>query len=91
VTEAVADLYSGCWHGHFTRPRISNGKFTADGTYRFEAGPVTNENGQSARFTGSITGGTLTLKVERTDPSTQAQPVTFEMTLGEGRCTQLCV
>lgn len=91
VTESAADLYSGCWHGHFARPRISSdGKFTVEGTYQFEAGPVTNETGYAARFVGSISGETLTLTVERTDKSIPAQ--SFSVTLsGEGNCPQLCV
>jgi len=91
VTESAADLYSGCWHGHFARPRVSSdGKFTVEGTYRFEAGPVTNETGYAARFVGSMSGETLNLTVERTDQS--IPPVSFAVTLsGEGNCAQLCL
>jgi hypothetical protein len=88
VTDATVDLYAGCWHGRFARPQLVNGAFSMDGTFRFEAGPVKDES-VNARFTGSVTGDTMTLNVQRTDPSIQA--VTYEMKLGEGRCTQLCV
>jgi hypothetical protein len=88
VTEAAVDLYAGCWHGRFARPQLVNGAFSIDGTFRFEAGPVKDES-INARFTGSVTGDTLTLNVQPTDPS--SQPVTYVMGLGEGRCLQLCV
>jgi hypothetical protein len=89
VTDAGVDLYSGCWHGRFSRPSVdSEGRFTAEGTYRFEAGPVKDETGQAARFTGQITGDTLTLTVERSDRTVPA--ATFAVTRGEGICTRLC-
>lgn len=89
VTESMADLHAGCWHGRFARPRLSGGSFTIEGTYRFEAGPEKDETGANARFIGSITGDTLTLRVERADPS--SQPLTYVLELGEGSCQPLCV
>jgi hypothetical protein len=91
VTESAADLYFGCWHGQFTRPSVgTDGTFSAEGTYRFEAGPVRDETGQTARFTGSISGETLTLAVDRTDQSIPRS--TFAVVLsGSGTCTQLCL
>ena len=90
VTESSCDLYAGCWHGQFSRPRMNaDGTFTIEGTYRYEAGPVTNETGQTARFSGSISGETLTLTVERTD---QTVPRTsYAVVLGgSDTCVPLC-
>ena len=90
VTESAVDLYDGCWHGQFGRPRVgSDGTFSADGTYRFEAGPVRDETGQTARFSGSVSGDTLALTVERTDKS--IPPVSYTVSLsGPGECVPLC-
>ena len=89
VTESLADLHAGCWHGQFATPRLTDGAFSVEGTFRFEAGPARDETGPPARFVGTVNGTTLTLRVERADPS--VQPVTFILELGEGTCQQLCV
>lgn len=89
VESAECQLLSGCWRGHFAKPTIqSNGTFSIDGTFRFEAGPTTNENPPAAHYTGSISGNTLTLTVQ---PATGA-PLTYQVTLtGSGSCPSLCV
>jgi hypothetical protein len=89
VEPAECQLLAGCWRGHFAKPTVqSNGTFSVDGTFRFEAGPTTDENPPAAHFTGSISGTTLTLTVQ---PATGA-PLTYELTLvGSGSCPSLCV
>ena len=88
VEGADAQLISGCWRGHFGKPTVqSNGTFSIDGTYRFEAGPTTNESA-NAHYTGKIASTTLTLTVQPASGS----PVTYEVTLtGSGSCPSLCV
>jgi hypothetical protein len=90
VTESSVDIYSGCWHGQFKRPQVgSDGTFSGEGTYRFEAGPVRDETGQTALFSGSISGDTLTLTVVRTDKSISAVSYALSPS-GEGECVPLC-
>ncbi|PYQ29054.1 MAG: hypothetical protein DMF56_12295 [Acidobacteria bacterium] len=88
VEGADVQLQSGCWRGHFAKPTVqSNGTFSIDGTYRFEAGPTTNE-GPNAHYSGKIVGNALTLTVQPTGGS----PVTYDVTLaGSGSCPSLCV
>jgi len=89
VEGTEAHLIAGCLHGRFARPvLLPDGTFSVDGTWRFEAGPVTQDNPPPAHFTGSLTGTTLTLKVQ---PMTGAL-LTFEVTLdGTDPCPTLCV
>ena len=91
VSDTSCDLFAGCWHGTFPRPRVSDGgSFTAEGTYQFEAGPVRDESGQAARFSGSVSGDELTLTVERDDRSVPATSFVIRYD-GPGQCTQLCL
>lgn len=90
VTESTVDFYAGCWHGQFNRPQIVADAFTIEGTYQFEAGPTRDESGSNARFVGSLSGETLTLRVERSTPAINEQPLTYVLELGEGTCQRLC-
>ena len=89
VEPAECQLLVGCWRGHFAKPTVqSNGTFSVDGTFRFEAGPTTDQTPPPAHFTGSISGTTLTLTVQ---PAT-GSPQTYDLTLvGSGSCPSLCV
>lgn len=92
VAGTECDLFVGCMHGRFPRPSIGgDGSFAVNGTYRSEVGPVTNETGAVARFSGSISGSTMTLRVERTDQSSPPATFTLELTGSSGHCPQLCL
>ena len=91
VEQAQASLIAGCWRGRFARPSIgADGTFSAEGTFRFEAGPSTDTPAPAAQFTGAISGTTLTLTVQQ--KGSPNPPVTFSLTFsGEGTCSPLCV
>lgn len=90
VAEAEVELISGCWHGRFARPVVGPaGTFSVTGSYQFEAGPVKIEPPPAARFTGTLSGTTLTIRVERVDQT--VPPTEYSFTLSEnGRCARLC-
>lgn len=89
VESAECQLFAGCWRGRFAKPTVNaDGTFSVDGTFRFEAGPEKDENPPPARFTGAISGSTLTLTVQ----PASGQPVAYELTFaGSGSCPRLCL
>lgn len=94
VENAQANLIAGCWRGRFSRPSIgADGTFSAEGTFRFEAGPSRDDPAPPAHFTGSISGSSLTLTVQQTGQSSSNNaPVSFALTFsGEGTCSPLCL
>jgi len=94
VEDTQVTLIAGCWRGRFSRPSIgADGTFSAEGTFRFEAGPSRDDPAPPAHFTGAISGTSLTLNIQRTGQSGSSDaPVSFALTFsGEGTCSPLCV
>ena len=64
VAGQACNLTIGCGHGQFPRPSLrADGSFDIDGTYRIEAGPISIEPAPPARFSGALSGTTLTLTI----------------------------
>jgi len=87
----ACELLVGCGHGQFPQPAVrADGTFDIDGTYRVEAGPISNTPAPAAKFTGVVRGQTLTLTVT---PSDGSRPVsyTLQLTSASGRCVTACV
>lgn len=90
VTGAGCDLVVGCGHGRFPKPAIrGDGTFDVEGTYRIEAGPVSQDPAPPAHFSGSVLGTGVTLKVVPSDP---LPPATYSMgPAAPGSCAVACV
>jgi len=91
VAESGCNLTAGCGHGQFPRPTIrDDGTFDADGTYRIEAGPISNAPPPPAHFHGSLLGSTLTVTVV---PSNGLLTVTYVLSpsASGGSCGVACV
>jgi hypothetical protein len=90
VSGAVCDLAVGCGHGQFPKPAVRrDGTFDVEGTYRIEAGPVSQNPAPPAHFSGLVVGTTLTLKVVPSDP---LPPATYAMRpAAPGTCPVPCV
>src|SRR5690349_21605256 len=68
ATREDCQLIVGCGHGVFSQPVVrADGTFEVDGTYRVEAGPISNTPAPAAKFSGVVRGQTLTLTVTPTD------------------------
>jgi len=84
-------LIVGCGHGVFPQPVVrADGTFDVDGTYRVEAGPISNTPSPPAKFSGVVRGQTLTLTVTPSDGSRPAS-YTLQFTSASGRCVTACV
>ncbi len=81
VTGTGATLQQTCAHGTIAQPIVldANGHFDVAGEYELTAGPT--ELPRPARYTGSVSGQTMTLTVTQTDPNTTVGP--FVLRLGE--------
>ena len=91
VTDADCNLAVGCGHGQFPRPMIrANGTFEAEGTYRIEIGPISQNPAPPAHFSGVVQGSVLVLTVVPTAPS--LPPASYSMRPGSpGACPVPCV
>lgn len=73
VTESGAQLNYDCAHGSIDQPIVldKNGRFEVNGTHTKEQGgplrPGNENSGQRARYTGAVTGQTMTFTVTLTD------------------------
>lgn len=86
------DLVVGCGHGQFSRPIVHpDGSFAITGTYRIEVGPVSINPAPPAAFSGTLTGGSVTLTIAPTDPALKPFSVQLQLTDGTGRCAVPCV
>jgi hypothetical protein len=82
VTDTGVTVEWGCASGTIDKvPRLdAAGKFTAQGQYRRDGpGPIRegSENGEPARYSGSVEGDTLTLQVTRTSTGEDLGSFTF--------------
>ena len=89
VDASGCELVVGCMYGRFSRPVVhADGTFVVDGTYRFEGGPSSDATPPAARFTGTVSGESLTLIIQQGS----AAPVTLSFAQGgAGNCPRLCV
>ena len=79
VTDDVTHVHIGCTLGDVRgtiRPD-ANGSFEANGTYNVDAYPIDRGIIHPARFTGQITGRSMTLTVSLTDTGRLLGPVTL--------------
>jgi len=83
VTDTNVHIHIGCTLGDALGPirPDANGRFEASGTYNVDAFPIDRGIVHPARFTGQITGQTMTLTVSLTDTARVLGPVT--LTLGK--------
>jgi hypothetical protein len=90
-TPRTAILTAGCGKGTFPTPDVGDdGTFEVEGTFRVEAGPVSNDPPPAAHYSGVLTGTTLTLTVTPTGPS--AQRTTYRLHLDpNGSCGPACL
>ena len=79
ATDTVAHVHIGCTLGYAKAPIIvqADGSFEATGTYNVDAFPIDRGIIHPARFTGRITGKTMTLTVVLTDDGRQLGPVSL--------------
>ncbi|HMF97450.1 MAG TPA: hypothetical protein VKE96_24285 [Vicinamibacterales bacterium] len=92
VAQSGCDLVVGCGHGQFPRPLLgTDGAFVADGTYRIEAGPVSISPPPPARFSGVVSGRTLTVTVVPADGSSPPASYRLQLTSNSGTCIVPCV
>ena len=79
VDNTTAHVHIGCTLGDATGPirPDADGRFEAIGTYNVDAYPVDRGITHPARFTGRITGQTMTLTVTLTDTNQILGPVTL--------------
>jgi len=91
VTDADCNLVVGCGHGQFPRPMVrTDGTFDADGTYRIEVGPISQNPAPPAHFSGVVQGAVLIVTVVPTAPSLPR--ASYSMRPGAaGRCSVPCV
>ncbi len=83
ISPHTSTLIAGCGHGEFPTPDIRNdGTFDVEGTYRIEAGPISNDPPPAARYSGSLTNTTLTLVV--TPSLSTITPATFRLHMDPG-------
>ena len=77
VSNADVHVHIGCTLGDAVGPirPDADGRFTATGTYNVDAFPVDRGIVHPARFTGQITGQTMTLTVTLTDTARVLGPV----------------
>src|SRR5688572_15409517 len=82
ATDTAAHIHIGCTLG-YTKGRISVGlgSFEISGTYNVDAFPIDRGIIHPARFSGRVSGKTMTLTVVLTDDGRQLGPVT--LTLGK--------
>lgn len=83
ATDTSAHVHIGCTLGD-TKGQIvvdGDGRFVMTGTYNVDAYPIDRGITHPARFTGQISGKTMTLSVELTDTGRQLGPVV--LTLGK--------
>ena len=79
ATDTVAHIHIGCTLG-YTKSRIvvsADGSFEATGTYNVDAYPIDRGIIHPARFSGRVSGKTMTLTVVLTDDGRQFGPVTL--------------
>jgi hypothetical protein len=79
VSGTDVHIHIGCTLGDAVGPirPDANGQFEANGTYNVDAYPVDRGIVHPARFTGQITGLTMTLTVSLTDTARVLGPVTL--------------
>lgn len=79
VTKTDVHIHIGCTLGDALGPIRPDayGRFEASGTYNVDAYPIDRGITHPARFTGQITGQTMTLTVTLTDTARVLGPVTL--------------
>jgi hypothetical protein len=79
VTDTDVHVHIGCTLGDALGPIRPDayGRFEASGTYNVDAFPINRGITHPARFTGQITGQTMTLTVALTDTARVLGPVTL--------------
>lgn len=79
VTDTDVHVHIGCTLGDALGPIRPDayGRFEASGTYNVDAFPINRGITHPARFTGQITGQTMTLTVSLTDTARVLGPVTL--------------
>ncbi len=78
VKSTSITLVAGCGHGEIPTPTIRpDGTFEIEGTYRIEAGPVSQDPPPPAHYSGVLTNTTLTLTVKPSVPSLSAATFVF--------------
>lgn len=79
ATDTSAHVHIGCTLGEASGPirPDADGRFEATGTYNVDAYPVDRGITHPARFTGRITGNSMTLTVALTDTARTLGPVTL--------------
>ena len=77
VTDSEVHVHIGCTLGDADGPihPDDDGRFEATGTYNVDAYPVDRGIVHPARFSGRVTGTTMTLTVTLTDTTLQLGPV----------------
>jgi hypothetical protein len=92
VGSDTCDLVIGCGHGAFPPPAINaDGTFQVNGTYRVEVGPISINPAPPAVFSGLVSGETLTITVNPSDPSLKPASYMLQWTADSGRCAVPCV
>ena len=81
VSDSGAHLHIGCTAGDLPAPIAldSLGQFDVRGRYHVRLHPVVYGEPHPARFTGRVTGGTLTVLVALTDTAVVLGPVRLEL------------
>ena len=79
VSNTAVHVHIGCTLGDALGPirPDTNGRFEATGTYNVDAYPIDRGITHPARFSGQITGQTMTLTVTLTDTARVLGPVTL--------------
>src|SRR5512141_239822 len=79
ASDTSAHIHIGCTLGDTDTPIRPDGEghFSVSGTYNVDAYPVDRGIYHPARFTGQVSGNTLTLAVTLTDTGRQLGPVTL--------------
>jgi hypothetical protein len=79
ATDTVAHVHIGCTLGYAKKPIVikEDGSFEATGTYNVDAYPIDRGIIHPARFSGRISGRTMTLTVVLTDDGRKIGPVSL--------------
>lgn len=81
VEASAAHVHIGCTKGDTSRPLAvdDDGRFDVAGTYSVDVFPVERDIRHPARFTGRISGETMTIEVRLTDTDQRLGPVTVRL------------
>lgn len=81
VEGKLAHVHIGCTRGDTSAPMAvdDDGQFDVMGTYNVDAFPVDQNRLHPARFTGQVSGETMTLAVRLVDTEQRLGPVTLRL------------